>query len=237
MRRCKRPGARSSATSRTTTSGCRTTSRSSSGCWRTPTSRTPLSFLIDVDDGCTWCGSTSPASYFREVLLAGDSRIHLSVTGHTMELYRRLPGGWRPTPRGDLHRPLFLAAPAVAPGNAGRERDAADGAPLPQRPAEGWSIEQRIAEIDRWHEPGMAVALPQRLLDNVLPDRAALDEALTSREREVEALSAHVRGRSSERRRPTQLTPASCRRSPTPSPGGCAAGCCACPGSERLRGL
>ena len=35
----------------------------------------------------------------------------------------------------------------------------------------------------------MADALPQRLLDNVLPDRAALDEALTNREREVEALT------------------------------------------------
>ena len=38
----------------------------------------------------------------------------------------------------------------------------------------------------------MAVTLRQRLLDNVLPDRAALDEALTSHERELRALSEYV---------------------------------------------
>ena len=45
---------------------------------------------------------------------------------------------------GDLHRPVLLAAPALAAGNASRERDTADGAPLPQRPAE--RLEHRAAD-------------------------------------------------------------------------------------------
>ena len=42
----------------------------------------------------------------------------------------------------------------------------------------------------------------QQLLDNVLPDRAALDEALANREREVDELSAHIEvlNRRSQRR-------------------------------------
>ena len=133
--------------------------------------------------------------HFRELLIGGDSRIHLSVIGHTMELYRRLPCGWQPTPDGiytDLHFWLRLQA---LPGTRIASGTRPTVLHFPNAMRAGWSIDERLAEIDRWQEPGMADTLPQRLLDNVLPDRAALDEALTSREREVHC--AHcARGRS-----------------------------------------
>ena len=86
--------------------------------------------------------------YFRQLLLGGESRIHLSITGHTLAHYRRLPDGWQPTPAGHLHRPLFLAA---APRAArARARRAGRGRPCSTSPAlrAGWSQEQRLAELD-----------------------------------------------------------------------------------------
>jgi len=58
-----------------------------------------LSFAIDVDR-LHVVRLDLAREHFRQVLLSGDSRIHLSITGHTLELYRRLPGGWQPTPAG-----------------------------------------------------------------------------------------------------------------------------------------
>jgi hypothetical protein len=141
-----------------------------------------LSFAIGVDQELHVSRLDLAREHFREVLLAGESRIHLSITGHTLELYRRLPGGWQPTPPGiytDLHfwqRLLALPGTSAASGT----RPTVLHFPSDLRP--GWSSEQRLAELDRWSEPE---SLRQRLLDNVLPDRAALDEALTSREREL----------------------------------------------------
>ena len=151
-----------------------------------------VSFLIDVDDRLHVRRVDFARAHFREVLLGGDSRIHLSVIGHTMELYRRLPGGWQPAPQGiytDLH---FWLRVQSLPGTRIASGTRPTVLHFPSTMRVGWSIDERIAEIDRWQEPGMADALPQRLLDNVLPDRAALDEALTSREREVVVLTARV---------------------------------------------
>jgi len=150
-----------------------------------------LSFAIDV--GRLHVVRQDLAREFhRQVLLGGESRIHLSITGHTMELYRRLPGGWQPTPPGiytDLYfwqRLLSLSGTQAASGTRPTVLH------FPSDLRLGWSIEERIAEIDRWNEPDLGTSLRQKLLDNVLPDRAALDEALTSRENEVADLSAHV---------------------------------------------
>ena len=38
--------------------------------------------------------------YFREMFSRGENRIPLSCGAHTLELYRRLPAGWRTTPDG-----------------------------------------------------------------------------------------------------------------------------------------
>jgi len=150
-----------------------------------------LSFAIDADR-LHVVRLDLARDFHRQVLRGGESRIHLSITGHTMDLYRRLPEGWRPTPQGvytDLYfwqRLLSLPETRAASGTRPTVLH------FPSNLRAGWSIEQRIAEIDRWNETDLPVTVRQQLLDNVLPDRAALDEALTNREHEVDGLSAHV---------------------------------------------
>ena len=150
-----------------------------------------LSFAIDVDR-LHVVRLDLAREFHRQVLLGGESRIHLSITGHTLELYRRLPGGWRPTPQGiytDLYfwqRLLSLPATRAASGTRPTVLH------FPSHVRKGWSIDERLAEIDRWNEPELAVTLRQRLLDNVLSDRAGLDEELTNRQRDVAALTARA---------------------------------------------
>jgi len=150
-----------------------------------------LSFAIDLDR-LHVVRLDLARDFPRQVLLGGESRIHLSITGHTMELYRRLPGGWLPTPEG-IYTDLYLWQRLLSlPGTRTASGTRPTVLHFPSSVRVGWSSEERIAETDRWSEPGEVEALPQRVLDNVLPDRAGLDEALTNREREVEALAAQL---------------------------------------------
>jgi Glycosyl transferase family 2 len=150
-----------------------------------------LSFAIDVDR-LHVVRLDLAREHHRQVLLGGESRIHLSITAHTMELYRRLPGGWRPAPQGIYTDLYFWQRLLSLPGTRAASGTRPTVLHFPSDLRVGWSIEERVAEIDRWNQPGVGETVRQRLLDNVLPDRAALDEALDSREREVEELSAHV---------------------------------------------
>ena len=145
-----------------------------------------LSFAIDVDR-LHVVRLDVAREYHRQVLLGGDSRIHLSITGHTLELYRRLPGGWQPTPP-EISTDLYFWQRLLAlPGTraASGTRPTVLHFPSPLR--EGWSTDRRLEEIDSWSDPALLGSLRQQILDNVLSDRAGLDEALASRELEVEA--------------------------------------------------
>jgi glycosyl transferase family 2 len=151
-----------------------------------------LSFSIDVDDRLHVMRLDFAREYFRSLLLGGESRIHLSVTGHTMELYRRLPGGWRATPQGtptDLYFwQRLLSLPDVRAASGTRPTVLH----FPSSIREGWSIEERLRELDRWRLDDVAGGLPQQLLDVAQRDRAALDEALAGRDGEVAALGAEI---------------------------------------------
>jgi hypothetical protein len=74
----------------------------------------------------------------------------LSFGGHTMEAYRRLPGGWRTTPAGvptDLYMwQQFLDQDWCRPFSLLRPT----GIHFPSYMRRGWSLEQRTAELDRW---------------------------------------------------------------------------------------
>jgi glycosyltransferase involved in cell wall biosynthesis len=150
-----------------------------------------LSFAIDLDRLHVVRLDLS-RQFHRQLLLGGESRIHLSITGHTMELYRRLPGGWRPTPEG-IYTDLYLWQRLLSlPGTRAASGTRPTVLHFPSHVRPGWSIDERIAEIDRWSEPAAVEALRQQILDNVLVDRAGLDEALATRERDVETLTARL---------------------------------------------
>jgi hypothetical protein len=149
-----------------------------------------LSFSIGPDGTFHVVRQDLGRPYFREVLLGGESRIHLSITGHTLELYRRLPGGWRPTPEG-IYTDLYLWQRLLGlPGVRAASGTRPTVLHFPSSMRVGWSVEQRLAELDRWSSPEPLAELPQKVLDVAQRDRAALDEALSSREREVVALRA-----------------------------------------------
>jgi GalNAc5-diNAcBac-PP-undecaprenol beta-1,3-glucosyltransferase len=94
----------------------------------------------------------------RAAVLAGDKTPSLSVGGHTMEAYRRLPEGWRTTPEG-IHTDSwmwrqFLAEEWVRAVSGTRPTVVH----LPSAGRPGWSEAQRIEELERYER---AVAAPE----------------------------------------------------------------------------
>ena len=85
---------------------------------------------------------------YRDLLLAGANKVPLSSGAHTMEMYRRLPHGWRPKPPGvpsDLHMwHQFLAEPSCHAASSARPTVL--NFPAPDR--RGWSPEERAAELE-----------------------------------------------------------------------------------------
>jgi hypothetical protein len=108
--------------------------------WVVPGGEMGLNFL-DVAD-----------SFYRERILANDATcgIGLSRCGHTLDLYRRLPHGWRPAPAGvPSDRYMWqqvLGEPWVRPASV--PAFTVLGLPSPAR--KGWSSEQRVEELARW---------------------------------------------------------------------------------------
>ena len=75
----------------------------------------------------------------------------LSQTGHTIELYRRLPHGWRAAPAGtptDVHMwRQILELPWVRP----RSVPVVTALSLPSPARRGWSPQERARELGEWH--------------------------------------------------------------------------------------
>jgi hypothetical protein len=102
----------------------------------------------------------------------------LSMVGHTLAMYRRLPHGWRTTPEGHLTDyymwQQFLARPECR----------AAGSPRPTvltfatQPRTGWSMQDRADELARWRrrlaEPGGYERLLEELVAAMVADDAAV---------------------------------------------------------------
>lgn len=99
--------------------------------------------------------------FHREAMLSGFNRIGLSDAGHTLAAYRRLPHGWRTTPRGtptDLHMwQQWLSQPWA--------RFASSTVPtvlhFPSHERRGWTVEERLSELDA-HRQVLTDAAGQR---------------------------------------------------------------------------
>ena len=92
-------------------------------------------------------------SHYRERISTGRPRCPgLSQTGHTIELYRALPHGWRPAPPGtatDVHMwRQILEIPWVRP----RSIPVVTALSLPSPARRGWSSAARAEELGIWHE-------------------------------------------------------------------------------------
>jgi hypothetical protein len=139
----------------------------------------PLRLEADGSLGA-WIVDLSLA-FYRELLLGGENRIPLSCSAHTLELYQRLPHGWRTTPAGtptDLY--MFQQILAV-PGIRAVSGTNATVLHFPSPARERWTVEQRLEELDRF-----AGAPPAE--EDV---RTALVRAAAGIERERARFAAH----------------------------------------------
>src|SRR3990167_2246278 len=87
---------------------------------------------------------------YQNLMLSGVSFIALSFVGHTLSLYKKLPYGWRTTPKGiytDLYMwQQFLSHPDCKPVSG--FVPSLYYFPSPQR--KKWSIQKRAHELERW---------------------------------------------------------------------------------------
>jgi hypothetical protein len=87
---------------------------------------------------------------FRRLVVERESRIHFSGAAHTLELFRRLPEGWREAPAGtptDYHMwRHILARPDVRAVTGWRATAVVFPSPLRR----GQSLDERLAELRHW---------------------------------------------------------------------------------------
>jgi GalNAc5-diNAcBac-PP-undecaprenol beta-1,3-glucosyltransferase len=142
--------------------------------WIDPDDR-PRPWLVDLS-----------RPFYRELLLSAQNRVPLGSAGHTLELYRRLPAGWRTAPA-EIPTDLYmwqqiLSVPACR-AVSGSETTYLH---FPSPARKGWSIEARLAELDTWttrlSEPGLPGELSIELLACLTEQAAALEESAAALE-------------------------------------------------------
>jgi GalNAc5-diNAcBac-PP-undecaprenol beta-1,3-glucosyltransferase len=133
---------------------------------------------------------------YRELLLGGENRIPLSCASHTLELYRRLPHGWRTTPSGiptDLYMfQQILAVPGVR-AVSGRTATVLHF-PSSARPDAG--LDERLAELDRYAGVEPTDGLCNGLVQAAVwadAERLRLAEHVRSLEAELGSVAEHLR--------------------------------------------
>jgi glycosyltransferase involved in cell wall biosynthesis len=135
-------------------------------------------------------------AWYRTAMLDGTNFVPLSCAGHRLELYGRLPHGWRPRPEGtwsDLYMwQQILSVPDV------RLRSGALPTVLhfPSSTRRGWTTERRLEELDAWSKrmaaPGFREGLYRALLERTARAQAENWTAVQEHRRVLEGLKAHV---------------------------------------------
>jgi GalNAc5-diNAcBac-PP-undecaprenol beta-1,3-glucosyltransferase len=113
----------------------------------------------------------------RMQVLHGRKGLSLSCGAHTREMYRRLPYGWRTTPRGfstDIFMwKQFLADPACRVWSA----TFPTVLHFPSGMRSDWTLDERCAELDRWGErlahPAQCERIVSQIVDGLVRDQAA----------------------------------------------------------------
>ncbi len=129
--------------------------------------------------------------HYRALLLGGENRVPLCCAGHTLELYRRLPAGWRAGPEeipSDLHMwQQILSAPGCRAASGTRPTVLH----FPSHERAGWSSEERLDELDTWkarvEDPTWRDVFAEQVLDAVAVEDARLGEELAAQENRLQA--------------------------------------------------
>ncbi len=121
----------------------------------------------------------------RALVLSGKKGVSLACMGHTLEMYRRLPFGWRTTPQGiatDVYmQQQFLAQPDCRAASGTRPTMLHFASPARTH----WTPDERLAELDHWQRrlseaQGRADFISE-ILDWVLRDYMVIENCLTWR--------------------------------------------------------
>jgi len=155
-----------------------------------------LPLWIDPDGSINHWRVDLERPFYRELLLAGENRVPHCCAGHTLELYRRLPAGWRAGPEeipSDLHMWQQILS---VPGCRAVSGTSATTLHFPSRQRGGWSSAERLDELDAWtarvRDPAWRDAFPQHVLDAVTVEDTRLDEELAAREQRLQEQVARL---------------------------------------------
>ncbi len=140
--------------------------------------------------------------FYLELLLGGQNRIPLPCGGHTLAFYRRLPYGWRTTPAGtptDLYMWQQILSVPDCRAVSGSHPTVLH---FPSPARSGWSIKERLAELDSWvprlADPALKSKLAGELLDALTDDAGSLEESAARLRGQLEGLDrdrAHLSSR------------------------------------------
>ena len=145
-----------------------------------------LPLYVDPQRGLAALRVDLEHDYFRRLILSGNNRIPLSCGAHTLQMYRRLPHGWRTTPAGiptDVYMwQQFLADPACRARSAARATVLCFPAPTRKT----MTTTERVDELAEWRVRIAGAALSARALESVVREAARLEAEV------VETLSSEL---------------------------------------------
>lgn len=123
--------------------------------------------------------------YFQELLLSGENRIPLSCGAHTLDMYRRLPFGWRMTPA-ETFTDLYMWQQFLAqPESRARSGTRPTVLVFPSPKRQDWSLEERLAELEYWGgkiaDPTWRERFKGDLLDHLVRDTAHVEAEWAAR--------------------------------------------------------
>jgi hypothetical protein len=131
--------------------------------------------------------------YFRRLILAGTNRIPLSCAAHTLDMYRKLPHGWRTTPAGiptDLYMwQQFLADPGCRARSASRPTVLC----FPASTRKTMTAVERAEELAEWSARIAGPALTTQALERFVRECARIEaEGAAGLTNELGALNRSV---------------------------------------------
>jgi GalNAc5-diNAcBac-PP-undecaprenol beta-1,3-glucosyltransferase len=120
-------------------------------------------YFVDPDGSLSYAPIDIGRPEFQALLLSGWNVIGLTGAAHTLEAYRRLPHGWRPTPPGTWTDLYMWQQFLRLPGFRGRTASRLTHLHFPDSQRRGVPVADRVAELERWsrriQEPGFASEL------------------------------------------------------------------------------
>ena len=128
--------------------------------------------------------------WYRERMLGGTNFVPLGCAGHTLDLYRRLPHGWRSSPSGTWSDLWMWQQILAVEGVRARSGTIPTLVHFPSSLRRGWPVERRLEELDRWSErlasPGARTDLRREVADVVTRTAARLQADLADRDERFE---------------------------------------------------